>query len=135
MNTTLKNIIAVIAGIVAMYAANMGTIMISGSIIPPPEGADFSTPEGIEAAMSIMQPKHFIMPFFAHALGSFFGALVVASIAASHKLTYALVIGCLHLIGGIAMVTMVGGPLWFILLDLIVAYIPMALLGYKLARK
>ena len=120
MKSTVQNILAVIAGIIAMYAANMGTIMISGAIIPPPEGVDLTTPEGIQAAMSLMEPKHFIMPFLAHALGSFFGF-------------YAF--GLIHLIGGIAMVAMVGGPMWFILLDLIVAYIPMALLGYKFAKK
>ena len=135
MNRTVRNIIAIIGGIVAMYAANMGTILISGAIIPPPEGVDLTTPEGIQAAMSIMEPKHFIMPFLAHALGSFFGALVVASVAATHKLTFAITIGGLHLVGGIAMVAMVGGPMWFILLDLIVAYIPMALIGYRFAKK
>lgn len=124
-----------IAGLGAMYLANMGIIMISGSIIPPPEGADLSTPEGLEAAMSLMEPKHFIMPFLAHALGSLFGALVSASLASSHKRTIALILGSFHMIGGIAMVALVGGPMWFIMLDLIVAYIPMALLGYKLAKK
>ncbi|MEZ4979370.1 MAG: hypothetical protein R2772_08730 [Chitinophagales bacterium] len=37
MNPILRNILAVVAGIVVGSAINMGIIMISGSLIPPPE--------------------------------------------------------------------------------------------------
>lgn len=44
-----------------------------------------------------------------------------------------MLVGVFFLLMGIFMVLSVGGPLWFIILDLVGAYIPMAWLGYKLA--
>ena len=45
-------------------------------------------------------------------------------------------IGFAFLAGGVMMVlTLPATPVWFILLDLIVAYLPMAYLGYKLGQR
>ena len=63
MNPILRNILAVIAGIVIGSVVNMSLITVSGSIIPPPEGTDLSTQEGLQAAMPFFEPKHFIFPF------------------------------------------------------------------------
>ncbi len=134
MNPILKNILAVIAGLVIGSAVNMGLITISGSIIPPPEGVDLTTTEGLKAAMHLFEPKHFIFPFLAHALGTGVGAFVAALIAANHKIKFAMAIGVFFLVGGISMVVMVPAPLWFNILDLVGAYIPMAWLGWSLAK-
>jgi hypothetical protein len=135
MNPILKNILAVIAGIVVGGAVNMGIIMISGSIIPPPEGADVTTTEGLKASMHLFQPKHFIMPFLAHALGTLAGALVAGILAASHKAKFALGIGVFYLLGGIASVFMLPSPIWFNILDLVGAYIPMAYIAGKIVER
>ena len=127
------NILAVVAGILIGGAVNMGLIMISGSIIPPPEGTDNTTTEGLKASMHLFEAKHFIFPFLAHALGTLAGAFVAAKIAASHKFKFALVIGFFFLLGGIASIMMLPSPIWFTVLDLVLAYIPMAWLGSKLA--
>ena len=131
----IRNILAVLAGAILGSMVNMGIIMLSSSIIPPPEGADLTTEAGLKASMHLMQPKHFIMPFLAHALGTLTGAFVTAIIALSHKMNLALAIGVLFLAGGISMVFMLPSPTWFTLLDLIGAYLPMAYLGGKLAIK
>ena len=132
MNTTVKNILAVIAGLVLGSVVNMGLIMLSGYIIPPPGGADVTTMEGLKESMHLFEPKHFIFPFLAHALGTFFGAFIASLIAANHKMKMALVIGALFLIGGITNIIMLPSPTWFTILDLVGAYIPMAWLGFKL---
>ena len=77
MNPTIRNILAVIVAAFVGGAVNMALITISSSIIPPPEGVDVTTTEGLKASMHLFQPKHFIMPFLAHALGTFVGALLV----------------------------------------------------------
>ncbi len=135
MNPMIRNILAVLAGAILGSMVNMGIIMLSSTIIPPPEGADLTTEAGLKASMHLMQPKHFIMPFLAHALGTLAGAFVTAIIALSHKMNLALAIGVLFLAGGISMVFMLPSPIWFTLLDLIGAYLPMAYLGGKLAIK
>ncbi len=133
MNTILRNILAVIGGILLGSAVNMGIIMISGSIIPPPEGADVTTTEGLKMSMHLFQPQHFLFPFLAHALGTIAGALSAALIAVNHKMKFALGIGVFFLMGGISSVLMLPSPLWFSILDLVIAYIPMAYLVGKIA--
>lgn len=133
MNPILRNVLAVIAGVIVGGIVNMGLINISGSVIPPPEGTDNTTMEGLKAAMLLFEPKHFIFPFLAHALGTFVGAFLAALVAATHKMKFALAIGFFFLIGGVYMVVLLPSPLWFNVLDIAVAYIPMAWLGGKLA--
>ena len=134
MNKTVRNILAVIAGAVVGSVVNMGIIMVSGSIIPPPEGVDNTTVEGLKAGIHLFQPKHFLFPFLAHALGTFVGALVTAFIATNRKLLFAMIIGVFFLAGGIGNVLMLPSPLWFTLVDLIGAYFPMAFLAAWIAK-
>lgn len=135
MNSTMRNILAVIGGIILGGLVNMGIIMISGSIIPPPGGADVTTVEGLKNSIHLFEPRHFIFPFLAHALGTLVGAFLTAKLAASRKTALALVIGAFFLIGGAANVMMLPSPMWFNVLDLVGAYLPMAWLGGKLASK
>ena len=134
MNPIVKNILAVIAGLLVGSIVNMGIVMISGSVIAPPEGGDITTMEGLKATMHLFEPKHFIFPFLAHAIGTLVGAFVAAKIAATKKMTMALLIGVFFFIGGAINVSMLGGPLWFTVLDLVMAYIPMAYLGGKFGK-
>lgn len=132
MNPIARNILAVIAGLVVGSAVNMGIIMISSSIIPPPEGADVTTMDGLKASMHLFEPKHFIFPFLAHALGTLVGAIIAALIAATHKMNFALAIGLFFIIGGIINVFTLPSPLWFTILDLAGAYIPMGWIAGKI---
>ena len=132
MNPIVRNILAVVAGLFLGGVVNMGMVTISDSIIPLPEGADVTTPEGLKASIHLFEPRHFIMPFLAHALGTFVGALVASLIAANRKMLFAIVIGLFNLTGGIVAVTMIPAPMWFNVTDLVLAYIPMAFLAGKL---
>jgi hypothetical protein len=85
--------------------------------------------------MHLFEPKHFIFPFLAHALGTLVGAAVAARIAASRKFELAMAIGALFLAGGIGSVMMLPSPTWFNVLDLVGAYFPMAWIGWKLAAR
>jgi len=135
MNPIIKNTIAVIAGFILGSIINMSLITISGSIIPAPNGADVTTLEGLKATIHLFEPKHFLFPFLAHALGTLGGAFVAAKIAVTHKLKFAMSIGFLFLVGGIANILMLPSPLWFTLVDLVGAYLPMGFVGYQLAGK
>jgi hypothetical protein len=133
MNLIIRNILAVICGIVIGSIVNMGIITISGSIIPPPNGADVTTLEGLKESMHLFEPKHFLFPFLAHAFGTLVGALTAALIAASHKMNVALGIGLFFLAGGIANIFMLPSPTWYTIVDLAGAYFPMAYIGGLLA--
>ena len=133
MNSIVTNILAVIAGIVIGSIVNMGIVTISASVIPAPEGVDPTSMESLKASMHLFQPKHFLMPFLAHAIGTFIGALITSLIAIA-KAKLALVIGFFFLLGGIANVFMLPSPTWFAVLDLGLAYIPMAWFAYIIAK-
>ena len=135
MKPTVRNILAVLAGIVVGSIVNMFIITISSSVIAPPEGVDVTSMEGLKAALPLFEPKHFLMPFLAHALGTLAGAFLAAKIAASYHMRFAMAIGAFFLIGGIANVFTLPSPLWFSVLDVAGAYLPMAYLGGKLAVK
>ncbi|MEM6805716.1 MAG: hypothetical protein AAF696_30235 [Bacteroidota bacterium] len=134
MNPLLKNILAVLAGILAGGLLNMALIQIGPSIIPPPEGMDPTDMESLKAFMPQMKAKHFIFPFLGHALGTLFGAAIAARFAESDPMRLSMFIGGFFLLGGIMMVMSLPSPIWFSLLDLLGAYIPMAWLGYKIGK-
>ena len=135
MNPIFKNILAILTGIFIGSMVNMGIIMVSGSIIPPPDGADVTTMEGLKESMLLFEPKHFIFPFLAHALGTFVGAFFASLIATDRKMRFALGVGIFFLIGGIANTIMLPSPAMFTILDLLVAYIPMSYLAGKIIEK
>jgi hypothetical protein len=135
MPTLLRNVLAVIAGIALGGAVNMALIALSPSIIAPPAGVDVSNAESLSASMHLFEPRHFIMPFLAHALGTLAGAVVAYLIAASHKVPIAWAIGALFLCGGIAASFMIPAPTWFVALDLLAAYLPMAWVGIRIGSR
>ncbi len=135
MNSILRNILAIVAGLVVGSVVNMALVMASPRVIPPPAGVDVSNVESLRASIHLFEPKHFVFPFLAHALGTLAGALTAFLVAASHRTTFAFAIGAVFLAGGIAAATMIPAPVWFIVLDLVAAYIPMAWLGGQVGRR
>ncbi len=127
--TILKNILALVVGIIVGGIVNMGLIMIGPLLIPPPAGVDVANPGSIAESMHLFEAKHFMPPFVAHALGTLVGALCAYLIAASHRTAIAFIVGVVFFAGGIAASRMIPAPAWFIVLDLAVAYIPMAWIG------
>lgn len=132
--TIVRNILAVIAGIIIGSLINMTIVMLGPLAIPSPAGADMNSVEGMARSMHLFEPRHFIAPFLAHAVGTLSGALVAFLIAASYKTVLAYVVGGFFLIGGIAACFMIPAPTWFMALDLIAAYIPMAWLATLIGR-
>ena len=133
MNQIIKNILAVLAGLVIGACVHMGILMLFMKLIPPPMGADVTTEAGLKAALPLFETKNFIGPFLAHALGTFFGAFIVSVITKNLRLS--LIIGFAFLIGGIMEVMNLIAPIWFNISDLVLAYIPMSYFGYILATK
>lgn len=135
MHPLLRKTIAVIAGLLVGSVINSGVLHIGLKMITPPEGADMSTPEGFASSMHLWTPLHFLTPFLAHAIGTFAGALIASMIAGQNALRTALIIAIVFLTGGTYMVFVVPSPVWFTLVDLCLAYLPMAWLGWKLSGK
>ena len=129
----LQGLAAVLLGLVLGSVVNMGLILVSGQVIPPPAGADVTTMEGLKASLPLFEPKHFVFPFLAHALGTLVGAFVAGLLAPGGSKVPAYVVGGLFLLGGIANVVMLPAPAWFNAADLLLAYLPATYLGLALA--
>lgn len=47
----------------------MALVLIGPHLILPPAGVDVSDAQSLKASIHLLQPKHFVFPFLAHALG------------------------------------------------------------------
>jgi hypothetical protein len=135
MSPTLKNSLVLPLSIIAGMIVNSAIIQWGPLLIPYPTGVNMQTPEGIEAAIPHLKPIHYLMPWLAHALGTLAGALLVSLFSSNRRLLRSLVIGGLFLSAGIYMITLIPSPAWFTWLDLTLAYLPMAYLGWRLSGK
>ena len=125
MKTIIKNILVLLGGCVFGSVVNMGLIIAGNQLIPMADGMN-----PMDATM--WDIKYFIFPFLAHAIGTLSGAFIVARYTASHHMILAISIGIFFLLGGISMVFIMPAPVWFIVADLSLAYIPMGWYGWKL---
>ena len=135
MKKQLKNTLAIFVGLFIGGSTNMLIISNSNAFVALPKGVVPEDLESLSSNIHLFEPIHFLMPFLAHSIGTFCGAFLAAKIAVNHKLKFALTIGVFFLIGGVQMSSVLDSPFWFDLVDVSVAYIPMSLLGYKLALK
>ena len=125
MKEIFKNVVIVVLGVIVGMIVNMGLIIIGGIVFLPPENFDPLN------AMN-WDVKYFIFPFLAHSTGTFLGSFIVSKLANKSNVIMSLIVGLYFLSGGIYMVTILPAPIWFVSLDLILCYIPMALLGWKI---
>ena len=135
MGHAFRLVLAVVAGFVVGSAVNMALITVSGKVIPPPAGADVTTAEGLKASLHLFEPRHFVFPFLAHALGTLAGAAVATLLTPLRRPGPAYAVGGLFLLGGIASALMLPAPAWFIALDLVLAYLPSAWIAHRLVAR
>lgn len=135
MNPITRNALAVVLGLVIGGVVNMSLIMLGPLLIPPPDGVDVTSVDSIAASIHLFEPRHFVFPFLAHAMGTFVGALVTYLTATRYAFTLAVVIGVLFLFGGVINSLAIPAPTWFVVLDIVAAYIPMSVLAILAGRK
>lgn len=135
MKTVVRNVVAFLLGIIAGTVVNMALVSLGPVVIPPPAGVNMSDAASLSSSIHLLEPRHFVFPFLAHALGTFTGAAVAFLVAASRRFAMALGVGVFFLLGGVAASTMIRAPMWFIALDLLLAYLPPAWLGGRVASR
>ena len=135
MKIFFKNLGALFLGAVLGALVNSAIIWLQPYIVPLPQGYDPNDLEQIKVAMNSFHWTHFIMPFLAHGLGTLSGAYVAARLAGSRPLFMAMGISGIFLLGGIQMVRLLPAPLWFDVLDLTLAYLPMGWLAHQFAMR
>jgi hypothetical protein len=122
----LRVILALVAGVFIGGIVNMGLIMLGSAIVSAPAGVDVTDAESVAASAHLFQPRHFLFPFLAHAVGTLVGATAAHLFAGSHRNAAAWAVGAVFFAGGIAAARMIPAPTWFVVADLVLAYFPMA---------
>lgn len=130
----------ILAFIVAMIVA-MGVIMIvqmlNTTIVSPPSDEVMNDPARLREFMATLPTTAYVVVLIGYMLGAFAGGFIVTKMSrqVGGGQTLAILIGVLLIVGGILnfFVMLPGQPAWFIAVSLL-CYIPMALLGHRLAR-
>ena len=140
MSFTLKQFVirlgASLLGLIVGGFLNGAIINISHYLIPLPQGVDPKSIESIRANIHLYEPQHFLMPFLAHALGTLSGAFIATRLGDRFSIFPALLIGFFFLYGGYSMIKLLPeAPMWFNIVDLSLAYIPMAVIGWWFGKK
>lgn len=131
MKPIFRNILAVIIGAAVCMILNGLLLGMMMKLVGTPDGFDPND----TSTYSLLEGKHFLSPFVAHALPSLISGAIAALIAATHKMTFALVVGVLHLLGGVVAAFLIPAPAWFIVADLALAYLPMAWIGGRIVSR
>jgi hypothetical protein len=129
----IRNIIVIVLGVFVAGFVNTLIIENGHHLMTVPEGFTFSDPENLKNGLVDLAPKFFIIPFLAHAVGTFIGALIAALLGSGNKKRNAYAISIAFMVGGIIMVYTLEAPLWFEITDLALAYLPMGFLAGKIA--
>lgn len=134
MNHTLRIALALMAGLIAAFIFNSVTLQLLESLTGMVPDGEMS-PEQFADHIAGLEPWQFMVPFAAHVIGSFAGGFIAASLSKTQPEVLAVAVGLLHLAGGVANVVMIPHPIWFVILDLTLAYVPVAWLAYKIVRR
>ena len=108
----LRNIAAVIAGLVVGMLVNMALVLLNTVIFPLPDGVTMADSEALGAAVRDMPAVAWILVFAAHLGQAFVGGWVAARLGASRPLLLAMVVGVISLLGGIMNAVQLQTPAW-----------------------
>jgi len=126
----LRIILGLILGLLIGAVVNGSIIHLGTMLFPYPKGVDVTTKEGLNAFREL-PVKFYIFPFLAHAIGTLSGCLT-ALLFLKDKFQWVIYgIAYLFFVGGVVAVDMINAPVWFDLLDLSLAYLPMGWLALK----
>ena len=108
----LRNIAAVIAGLVVGMIVNFALIQLNTVFFPLPDGVDMTNTAQMKEVIQAMPAAAWILVFAAHLGQAFVGGWVAARLGASQRMMLALIVGVLSLAGGIANAVMLSAPVW-----------------------
>ena len=132
-----RKILAVVVGLVAAFAV-IGIVAMIGTLVIAPPGPEIrNDPAKLREFISNPPVAAYVATLVGYFLGSFAGGYIVTkmSVRESPGIQLPLLIGVILTIGGILIffVLLPGQPVWLAAASLVM-YIPITLLGHKLAR-
>ena len=108
----LRNISAVLVGLVAGMAFNMAIVKLDTVLYPMPKGVDFNNAEGMESYIATLPLMALLIVMIAHVGQAFVGGLVAAFISKTSPMLVAMIVGSISLLGGIYNMMSMPMPAW-----------------------
>lgn len=124
----LRFILSLVFGLLVGAVVNGSIVNLGMLLFPFPEGVNFETKEGL-SLFENLSIKYYIFPFLAHALGTLSGCIVALLFVRKWAKWSIYIIGYCFFVGGVMAGQLINAPLWFDILDLSLAYMPMAWLA------
>lgn len=109
----IRNIVAVVVGLIVAIALVWALQTFSHSVYPPPPGLDLSNPEQLGQFVNSMPPNAFLLVIASYALGTLIGGLTACFIGRSRPYVFATAIGVFVLLGMSTSIMTIPHPLWF----------------------
>lgn len=131
-----RNILAVIAGIVAAFLVFMIMQAIGGAIYGKPqipEGGGMPDPAVLAAYIQGLPAGAFVLLALGYVIGSFAGGFVAGKVSRSDSLVVPVIIGVVLTFGWIINIAMLPHPMLMIVLGFF-CYIPFTILGHRIAK-
>jgi hypothetical protein len=127
----LRNILAVLLGILVAGLSVAAIEALGHRVYPPPAGLDPGDPEAFAAAIREMPLPALLFVPLAWFLGTTAGAAVAANISHTKKLQSGLIVGVVMLAGGLGTLVLIPHPLWLSVLGVLV-FFPATWIGSRL---
>ena len=132
----IRTVLGIILGLFIGMVVNGSMVQLGTVLFPFPPEINFETNSGMQAFRDL--PVHFyIFPFLAHAIGTLSGCITAIIILRNKGKWAVYSIGYLFFVAGIVAVDLINAPVWFDILDLSLAYLPMPWLSMqsRMAKK
>lgn len=108
----LRNVGAVLAGLIVGSILNMALIFANMAVFPPPDGADLNDPTQLAAFLASAPPTVYILPILAHLTQALVGGALAARLGAAQPVTLASIVGGLTALGTLINLVLLSPPLW-----------------------
>ena len=130
-----RNLLAFVIGAAIGSGVYVLVISVGSLMFPPPPGMDPQNQDSVAAAVHLLETQHYVVRFLAHASATLVAAMVAYIIAGRHRNAVVYAIGFFFLSIALLAAQKIPAPTLFIAIDLVIAYIPMALIGGNIARQ
>jgi len=109
----LRNVGAVLLGLIVGSVFNMALIMLNSYVLfPMPEGVTFQDAEAFGEYIKGLPAHAFLLVIVAHLAQAFGGGWVAARVGASRPMMLAMIVGGLSALGGVMNMFTMPAPVW-----------------------
>ena len=134
MSPTVKNLLAVVAALVAGGLVVYGIEYIIHFLYPSPGDIDLSGHDSLKSYMREVNVGSLALILMAHGLGAFTSGWVLGKLGVQNKHFLALITGLILTLTGVINLVVLPHPIWFSIADTCVHF-PLTLLGLKFSEQ